>query len=171
MILDELDSGVGARLGRAVGQTLRRMTRSLCQPTQTSQILCVSHLPQVQQYCLSVRPSLGPSVCLFACLLACLSVCLNIGACSSGCFTQVAAYADNHLCVRKAREAGGRIQTTITALDGVNDSAQEIAAMLGEIIPSLFPPKHGELLQPKSETLPNPRHTLPTKLKKQKTEY
>ena len=49
MILDELDSGVGARLGRAVGQTLRRMTRSLSQPTQTSQILCVSHLPQVEQ--------------------------------------------------------------------------------------------------------------------------
>lgn len=60
MILDELDSGVGARLGRAVGQTLRRMTRSLSQPTQTSQILCVSHLPQVGQPPLSVRLS----VCL-----------------------------------------------------------------------------------------------------------
>lgn len=44
---------------------------------------------------------------------------------------QVAAYADNHLCVRKGRDPGGRIQTTVAALDGVNERAQEIAAMLG----------------------------------------
>ncbi|KAL3146260.1 hypothetical protein ABBQ32_002962 [Trebouxia sp. C0010 RCD-2024] len=89
MILDELDSGVGSRLGRAIGQLLRRMSRGSTQPAQTSQILCVSHLPQV------------------------------------------AAYADSHLCVRKTRDPGGRIRTTIAALDSVNDSAQEIAAMLG----------------------------------------
>lgn len=49
MILDELDSGVGGRLGSAVGQLLRNMVEqgpSSSSPT-ASQILCVSHLPQV----------------------------------------------------------------------------------------------------------------------------
>ncbi|KAK9819715.1 hypothetical protein WJX72_001582 [[Myrmecia] bisecta] len=44
MVLDELDSGVGSRLGQAVGQMLRRMTAP---GAAASQILCVSHLPQV----------------------------------------------------------------------------------------------------------------------------
>ena len=50
------------------------------------------------------------------------------------CLWQVAAYADSHLCVRKARDPGGRIQTTIAALDSANESAEEIAAMLGEYL-------------------------------------
>ncbi len=89
MILDELDSGVGARLGKSIGRLLRRMggtqlstqqlnthqllslqselsqqhqlgaqQQSILQPeperitqhqlASTSQILCVSHLPQVR---------------------------------------------------------------------------------------------------------------------------
>ena len=46
MVLDELDSGVGGRLGGPVARLLRLM----CGPRgggAASQILCVSHLPQV----------------------------------------------------------------------------------------------------------------------------
>ncbi|EIE25588.1 P-loop containing nucleoside triphosphate hydrolase protein [Coccomyxa subellipsoidea C-169] len=46
MILDELDSGVGSRLGGPVGQMLRRMSDS-SGTSAASQIICVSHLPQV----------------------------------------------------------------------------------------------------------------------------
>lgn len=45
LILDELDSGVGGRLGTAVGQLLRSMVRG-GPAAAASQILCVSHLPQ-----------------------------------------------------------------------------------------------------------------------------
>ncbi|KAK9798188.1 hypothetical protein WJX73_001384 [Symbiochloris irregularis] len=66
MILDELDSGVGGRLGSAVGQLLRNMVvqgPQLSSPT-ASQILCVSHLPQVAahaQHHVVVRKQLDPS--------------------------------------------------------------------------------------------------------------
>lgn len=44
MVLDEIDSGVGSRLGAPIAQMLRRMAG----PGGTAeQILCVSHLPQV----------------------------------------------------------------------------------------------------------------------------
>ncbi len=46
MILDEIDSGVGSRLGQPVGRILRSMVDP-ASATATSQILCVSHLPQV----------------------------------------------------------------------------------------------------------------------------
>ena len=52
MILDELDSGVGSRLGQPVAAMLRRMAlppsgSGVAQGTAT-QILCVSHIPQVR---------------------------------------------------------------------------------------------------------------------------
>ena len=47
MVLDELDSGVGARLGKAVGQLLRSLTADPSILSSPGQILCVSHLPQV----------------------------------------------------------------------------------------------------------------------------
>ena len=47
MVLDELDSGVGARLGKAVGQLLRSLTANPSILSSPGQILCVSHLPQV----------------------------------------------------------------------------------------------------------------------------
>ena len=46
MILDELDSGVGARLGTPIARLLSQMA-SAKHAGLTSQILCVSHLPQV----------------------------------------------------------------------------------------------------------------------------
>ena len=46
MILDELDSGVGSRLGSSVGQLLRRMSAA-SGTGAAAQIICVSHLPQV----------------------------------------------------------------------------------------------------------------------------
>ena len=45
---------------------------------------------------------------------------------------QVAAYADHHLCVRKATDLDGRVHTHIVALESHQDRAQEVAAMLGE---------------------------------------
>ena len=45
-MLDELDSGVGGRLGQPVAQMLRRMAAP--GSGAASQILCVSHLPQVR---------------------------------------------------------------------------------------------------------------------------
>jgi DNA repair ATPase RecN len=44
MVLDELDSGVGGRLGGPVARLLRRMSLGAA-----SQILCVSHLPQARR--------------------------------------------------------------------------------------------------------------------------
>lgn len=46
LVLDELDSGVGGRLGQPVAQMLRRMAAP--GSGAASQILCVSHLPQVR---------------------------------------------------------------------------------------------------------------------------
>ena len=52
MILDELDSGVGGRLGQPVAAMLRRMAAppsgTASQPGAAAQILCVSHLPQAR---------------------------------------------------------------------------------------------------------------------------
>lgn len=45
MILDELDSGVGSRLGGSVGRLLQRMAAPPA--PAANQILCVTHLPQV----------------------------------------------------------------------------------------------------------------------------
>lgn len=52
MILDELDSGVGSRLGQPVAAMLRRMTAapSGAGHGTATQILCVSHIPQVRDY-------------------------------------------------------------------------------------------------------------------------
>jgi len=60
MILDELDSGVGSRLGQPVAAMLRRMTAPPSAPGAShgtaTQILCVSHIPQVRDYSLrSIR--------------------------------------------------------------------------------------------------------------------
>lgn len=49
LVLDELDSGVGARLGQPVGKMLARMAAS--GSTGPAQILCISHLPQVRRFC------------------------------------------------------------------------------------------------------------------------
>lgn len=46
---------------------------------------------------------------------------------------QVAAYADHHLCVRKAVDSEGRVHTSVDALLDINDRAHEVAAMLGEL--------------------------------------
>ncbi len=47
LVLDELDTGVGGRLGQAVGRLLRRM--SAAEGAAAGQLLCVSHLPQVRR--------------------------------------------------------------------------------------------------------------------------
>lgn len=44
---------------------------------------------------------------------------------------QVAAHADHHICVRKATDVQGRVQTVFEHLDSTEARAEEIAAMLG----------------------------------------
>jgi DNA repair protein RecN (Recombination protein N) len=43
LVLDEVDTGVGGRLGAALGQTLAELSRH-------HQVICVTHLPQVASY-------------------------------------------------------------------------------------------------------------------------
>jgi DNA repair protein RecN (Recombination protein N) len=40
-VFDELDSGVGGRIGTQIGEALRQLTKS------GTQVICVTHLPQV----------------------------------------------------------------------------------------------------------------------------
>ena len=40
MLLDEVDTGVGGRTARAVGEKLRRLG-------ETAQVVCITHLPQI----------------------------------------------------------------------------------------------------------------------------
>lgn len=47
LVLDEIDSGIGSRLGQPVGRILRRMAALGQGAGGGGQILCVTHLPQV----------------------------------------------------------------------------------------------------------------------------
>ena len=133
LVLDEIDSGVGARLGHRVGNVLRRMSSaeigagryeepqkdtkkhhtnnrkhdnddgggsgsggtrvsvnaSLSGRSGPSQVLCVSHLPQV------------------------------------------AAYAEHHIHVRKERSDDGRVLTLFKTLEDEEERIEEISSMLG----------------------------------------
>jgi DNA repair ATPase RecN len=53
MVLDEIDSGIGSRLGQPIGRILRRMAGPA--GLRVGQILCVSHVPQVGLFFLSVE--------------------------------------------------------------------------------------------------------------------
>ena len=48
LVLDELDTGVGVRLGKTVGKLLR----GICTNAEEvkNQVICISHLPQVAAY-------------------------------------------------------------------------------------------------------------------------
>ena len=103
IVLDEIDSGVGSRLGQPIGRILRRMAGSSTSgpngdddflPKQAqqgglSQVLCVSHLPQV------------------------------------------AAHADYHICVRKGVDDDGRMVSKFEILSSREERLDEVAAMLG----------------------------------------
>src|SRR5437667_12505617 len=43
LIFDEIDSGIGGRAAEAVGRKLKNLSR-------TSQVLCVTHLPQIATF-------------------------------------------------------------------------------------------------------------------------
>jgi len=47
LIFDELDQGIGGRVGGVVGRKLRRISRDRVRPRQ---VLCVTHLPQIAGY-------------------------------------------------------------------------------------------------------------------------
>lgn len=47
LIFDELDQGIGGRVGAVVGRKLRRISQARSRPRQ---VLCVTHLPQIAGY-------------------------------------------------------------------------------------------------------------------------
>ena len=103
LVLDELDSSIGARLGSVVGKILRRMVEGressrspLGSRSRDRQIICVTHLPQV------------------------------------------AAYADQHVRVRKFKGGesseemrGARVKTVFECLATREQRTNELADMLG----------------------------------------
>jgi DNA repair protein RecN (Recombination protein N) len=50
LIFDEIDSGIGGRVGAVVGQKLWALTVGDGQKTRNHQVLCVTHLPQLAAY-------------------------------------------------------------------------------------------------------------------------
>ena len=48
LVLDELDTGVGVRLGKTVGKLLRNICTNAKEVK--NQVICISHLPQVAAY-------------------------------------------------------------------------------------------------------------------------
>ncbi|KAL0026315.1 hypothetical protein WJX77_010508 [Trebouxia sp. C0004] len=129
MILDELDSGVGARLGKSIGRLLRRMggTQLRNQHLDNHQLSLQSELSQQHQLGAQQQSSLQPEPeRLSQHQLASASQILCVSH-----LPQVAAYADHHLCVRKTTDLDGRVHTHIANLESHHDRAQEVAAMLG----------------------------------------
>ncbi|KAA6423340.1 MAG: hypothetical protein FRX49_06792 [Trebouxia sp. A1-2] len=129
MILDELDSGVGARLGKSIGRLLRRMggTQLSTQHPNTHQLSLQSELSQQHQHGAHQQSKLQPEPeCMTQHQLASASQILCVSH-----LPQVAAYADHHLCVRKTTDLDGRVHTHIANLESHHDRAQEVAAMLG----------------------------------------
>lgn len=88
LVLDEIDSGIGSRLGQPVGRILRRMAAP-GGGLRVGQVLVVSHLPQV------------------------------------------AAHAEHHLCVRKAKGPDERLLTRFDLLAERAERLAEISAMAG----------------------------------------
>ena len=139
MVLDEIDSGIGSRLGAPIGRILRRMAGPA--GLRVGQILCVSHLPQVGAL-LTAPAAAAAADCFLASsgqpasrpvslpwprpdtLPANPSVCLLL-------VPQVAAHAEHHLCVRKAVGADDRVVTQFDALQQRPERLAEISAMLG----------------------------------------
>jgi DNA repair protein RecN (Recombination protein N) len=79
LVFDEIDAGIGGRAAEAVGKKLKQLSR-------TTQVLCITHLPQI------------------------------------------ASFADQHYLIEK-REAGGRTNTSVRALDA-GERTREIARMM-----------------------------------------
>ncbi|GLC69764.1 hypothetical protein PLESTF_000877600 [Pleodorina starrii] len=122
MILDELDSGIGARLGSAVGSILARMAL----PTHGSntQIICVTHLPQVACYAahhIKVQKEVPTATATAAAAAPRQSDEGDGGAASSAASSSTAAVA----------AAPGRVMTTFQPLMSFQERSGEVAAMLG----------------------------------------
>ncbi|KAL0049069.1 hypothetical protein WJX82_005500 [Trebouxia sp. C0006] len=129
MILDELDSGVGARLGKSIGRLLRRMggPQLSTQQLNSHQLSLQSELSQQHQLGAQQQSNLQPEPeRAIQHQLASTSQILCVSH-----LPQVAAYADHHLCVRKTTDLDGRVHTHIAILESHHDRAQEVAAMLG----------------------------------------
>lgn len=104
VVLDEIDSGVGSRLGQPIGRILRciahgrditneerkeEQERKKESASVAAQVLCVTHLPQV------------------------------------------AAHADHHIRVAKDVDGNGRVVTRFIPLTTYEERLEEVSAMLG----------------------------------------
>ena len=50
LIFDEIDQGIGGRVGEIVGRKLWRLTVANGVPALTHQVICITHLPQIASY-------------------------------------------------------------------------------------------------------------------------
>jgi len=50
LIFDEIDQGIGGRVGEIVGRKLWRLTTANGVPALTHQVICITHLPQIASY-------------------------------------------------------------------------------------------------------------------------
>ena len=159
MILDELDSGVGARLGTPIARLLSQMA-SAKHAGLTSQIICISHLPQVcvfqlrnfaQYVAASVEISplwrvtgdVGDAqeadsnqhdVCMMLDLYGIVSQHSDASVwwmTGDVQCAQVAASADHHVVVKKALDGEGRALTRVMILLQEQERLAEVAAMMG----------------------------------------
>jgi len=145
LVLDEIDSGIGSRLGQPVGRVLGRMGApgvGLC----VGQILVVGHLPQVGEvewmrrklqpvggywlgeaswHAAGTLQHLNAMQPSWPRLPARPSVLPNTP------LSQVAAHAEHHLCVRKAQGPDERLLTRFDLLAERAERLAEISAMAG----------------------------------------
>ena len=145
LVLDEIDSGIGSRLGQPVGRILRRMAAP-GGGLSVGQILVVSHLPQVGEvewmrrklqpvggywlgeaswHAAGTLQHLNAMQPSWPRLPARPSVLPNTP------LSQVAAHAEHHLCVRKAQGPDERLLTRFDLLAERAERLAEISAMAG----------------------------------------
>lgn len=127
MVLDEIDAGIGPRLGTSIGRMLHRMSVG-------GQTLCVSHVPQARGCSAAARFVRRVARLAQRCI-----VCLvrprivHTEAAWAGttcvCAVQVAAYADRHTLVSKVMR-DSRAETEFVALESTEARVTEVAAML-----------------------------------------
>lgn len=123
MVLDEIDSGIGARLGHQVGQIILRMSSDTfnfkLKRSQDEEISVIGGRSKdfrenedLEYFNRSRQPR--------PCQVICVSH-----------LPQVAAYAEHHICVTKLKNQDGRILTCFKTIENENERLDEISSMMG----------------------------------------
>ncbi|GFR51418.1 hypothetical protein Agub_g13706 [Astrephomene gubernaculifera] len=140
MILDELDSSIGARLGSAVGSILARMT--LGPHGCNSQIICVTHLPQVACYAAHhikvQKEQQQPLPAAAATAVTTIAPAEHLGTAGSPNSSSSCSCSNNGNGNGNgsgngvaAADPSLRVATTFQRLEGFEERCEEVAAMLG----------------------------------------